>query len=597
MSSTQSPIPSLAQTRTSSPVPIMDIRHLSRQIDTQYRSWMMRMNGGTSPTFHSAAFADWYVHASASPGQMALFMADAASRWARLASHAIDSVANPEDTGSCASIAKTDHRFDGAEWNSWPYNIWRDAFLLGEEWVGECATRVDGVNETNSHLVGFTARQFWDALSPSNFPVTNPVIIERMQRTNGGSLMRGTRHLIEDFNKVSGLQKEYSSSHLVGRDVAISPGKVVFRNRLIELIQYAPTTEQVHPEPILLVPAWIMKYYILDLAPQHSLIRHLVAQGFTVFVISWHNPTAADADLGMNDYLNLGIRAALDAVNAICPHAAIHTAGYCIGGTLLAIAAAAMARDGDNRLASVTLLTAQTDFTEAGELKLFITPSQLSFLRAMMAEQGYLDSKQMGGAFQMLRANDLIWSRITHEYWMGERAQSNDMMDWNADGTRMPARMHGEYLEKLFLKNELAEGHYLVDGRPVALADIHIPIFALGTESDHVAPWRSAYKINLFSPAEITFALTNGGHNMGVIAEPGHPGRRHHILTRPAGGATLDPDYWLEHAEKHDGSWWCSWTRWLRDRSGHPVSPPAIGAPDQGFAPICDAPGTYVLEK
>ncbi|HRO60990.1 MAG TPA: alpha/beta fold hydrolase, partial [Burkholderiaceae bacterium] len=283
---------------------------------------------------------------------------------------------------------------------------------------------------------------------------------------------------------------------IVGRDVGITPGKVVLKNRLIELIQYSPTTEVVHPEPILIVPAWIMKYYILDLSPHNSLVRYLVSQGHTVFCVSWKNPNSEDRDLGMDDYIDLGLRAAIDTVEATVPGQKIHATGYCLGGTLLSIGAAAMARDGDDRLATVTLFAAQTDFTEPGELALFIDDSQVSLLDARMAETGYLTAAQMAGAFQLLRSYDLLWSRIVSEYLMGDRASLNDLMAWNADATRMPARMHSEYLRRLFLNNDLAEGRYQVDGRLISMHDLRVPVFAVGTVKDHVAPWRSAFKLH-----------------------------------------------------------------------------------------------------
>ena len=378
----------------------------------------------------------------------------------------------------------------------------------------------------------------------------------------------------------------------------MTPGTVVFRNRLIELIQYHPTTERVHPEPVLIVPAWIMKYYVLDLSPENSLVRYLLDQGHTVYCISWHNPTAADRNLSLEDYRRLGIVQARQAVSAIQPERDINAVGYCIGGTLLAIEAARMARDREREFASLTLLAAQVDFTEPGELELFIDESELSLLEDAMWAKGYLETREMAAAFQMLRSSDLIWSRMVRQYLLGERDKVTDLMAWNADGTRMPYRMHTEYLRRLFLANELAYGRYCVDARPIALSDIRAPIFAVATETDHIAPWHSVYRIHLLTDTDVTFALTRGGHNAGIVSEPGHPRRHFRLSTTGSEDPYRDPDVWLDKAERHEGSWWRAWHAWLAEHSGARRSmPPEVGNTEAGYPPLEPAPGSYVFER
>jgi polyhydroxyalkanoate synthase subunit PhaC len=338
----------------------------------------------------------------------------------------------------------------------------------------------------------------------------------------------------------------------------------------------------------------VPKYYILDLSPHNSLIRWLVNEGHTVFAISWRNPGAEMRDTAFEDYRVRGVLAALDAVGAICPGAKVHAVGYCLGGTLLSVTAAAMARESDERLASVTLFAAQTDFTEAGELQLFISEDQLDFLDDLMRAQAYLDSRQMAGAFGMLRSNDLIWSRAVRQYLLGECELPNDLMAWNADGTRLPARMHSEYLHRLFLDNDLAEGRFPAAGRPVSIGDIHVPLFVVATETDHIAPWRSVYKLHLLTDTDLTFVLTSGGHNAGVVSEPGHPRRHYRIRQRLSGAPYVGAAEWFTRAALRQGSWWPAWQGWLAGYSGGPVAPPRLGC--KQYPPLANAPGHYVLE-
>jgi polyhydroxyalkanoate synthase len=463
------------------------------------------------------------------------------------------------------------------------------AVLLGEAWWDTVARSPGGVARPSERMVAFTTRQMLDVLSPSNVPWLNPEVIEAARATNGRNFLEGFGNYLRDQSRA------VDTGFRVGRDVAATPGKVVYRNELIELIQYAPATPKVAAEPVLIVPAWIMKYYILDLSPGNSLISWLVGQGYTVFAISWRNPGAEMRDTPFDRYRSDGVMAAVAAVRAICGPARIHATGYCLGGTLLTIAAAAMARDGDDGLASLSLFAAQTDFTEAGELQLFITTDQLNFLDDMMETQGFLTSEQMGGAFQMLQSNDLVWSHMIRAYMLGKQDQPFDLMAWDADGTRMPARMHIQYLRSLFLNNDLAEGRFEVGGEPLAMDDIRLPMFVVGTEHDHIAPWHSVFKLHLLNDGEITFVLTSGGHNAGIVSEPGHRGRHFRIHTRAAGARTRGPDEWQRDTVPRDGSWWVEWSQWLKARSTSQIDPPPMGA--AGFMPLCDAPGNYVLER
>jgi polyhydroxyalkanoate synthase len=575
--------------------------HIPETIDRMVNANLARGTAGISPAVVAMAYLDWLMHLGLAPGKQALLNEKAIRKMVRMMLYAFKSGQDPT-TPPCIEPLPQDHRFDDPSWRQWPYNLIYQSFLLTQQWWYNATTRNRGVNKQNEAIVSFVTRQILDMFSPSNLPLTNPEILKATMEEGGQNLVRGWTNFMTDMEKlVAGkpLGDDAEQEFVVGRDVAATPGKVIYRNHLIELIQYQPATPQVYAEPVLIVPAWIMKYYILDLSPHNSMIRYMVQQGHTVFAISWKNPTAEDRDLGMEDYHQQGLIAAIDAVSTILPGRKIHTVGYCLGGTLLSIAAATMARDGDNRVKTMTLFAAQTDFTEAGELLLFINESQVAFLEDMMWDQGYLDADQMVGAFQLLRSNDLIWSRLVHDYLLGKRQTLNDLMAWNADQTRMPFRMHSEYLRHIFLGNELATGHYKVNGRSIAITDIRAPIFTVATEQDHVAPWRSVYKINLLADAdEVTFLLTSGGHNAGIVSEPGHGRRSYQMASRTDQDRYVDPDTWQATTSKQQGSWWPAWQAWLVQHSAeHLVQPPALGAPEKGLYPICDAPGTYVLRK
>jgi len=563
-------------------------------LDTLANAWRAHSTGGLSPAAGLLAWYDWALHLSLSPGKQRSLIEKGLHKQQRLARYALR-VASAHDCPTCIEPLEQDRRFAAPAWQQWPFNVIHQGFLLQQQWWHNATTGVRGVSRHHENMVTFAGRQWLDMWSPSNFIWTNPEVLDAIRASGGANLWRGAMNFLEDARRLALDDAPAGVEGFeVGKDVAVTPGKVVFRNHLIELIQYSPTTPDVHAEPVLIVPSWIMKYYILDLSPHNSMVKYLVDQGHTVFILSWKNPTAADRDLGLEDYRWLGVMDALDAVTAIVPERKVQAVGYCLGGTLLAIAAAAMARDGDERLQSLTLLASETDFRESGEIALFIDDSQLAWLEAGMWDKGYLDGKQMAGAFQMLNSRDLIWSRRVREYLLGERQTFNDLMAWNADVTRMPYRMHSEYLRRLYLDNDLAEGRYRVGGRPVALADIEVPMFIVGTVRDHVAPWPSVYKMHLLSDAELTFVLTSGGHNAGVVSEPGHPRRSFQIATRAPGDRYVDPQQWRATTPLKEGSWWPAWQQWLAQRSAGRVAPPAMGGTQ---APLGDAPGTYVAMR
>ena len=564
-------------------------------LDRALHAGMGRMTGGLAPSALLGGYLHWAAHLAASPGKQI-----------ELATKAVKgSVDNLVFAANCAGgnacdpcerALSQDHRFRAPEWQHFPFNVYAHSFLSAERWWEAATTGIRGLSKSHQDMATFAARQFIDVASPSNFVLTNPQVLARAQAEGGMNFQRGLSNLIADWRRADAGERPAGCERFkVGETVAATPGKVVHRTPLAEIIQYAATTDQVKPEPIVIVPAWIMKYYILDLSPANSLVKFLTEQGFTVFMISWKNPGSEDRDLGFDDYRTQGVLPAIEAAISITGASKVHAVGYCLGGTLLAITAAAMARDHDERLASLCFLAAQADFTDAGELMLFINESQVAFLEDMMWERGYLDSGQMAGAFQLLRSNDLIWSRMVHDYLMGERSAPTDIMAWNADATRMPYRMHSQYLRSLFLNNDLAEGRFAAAGRPVSLHDIRVPTFAVGTEQDHIAPWRSVFKFLFLTDADVTFVLTSGGHNAGILSEPGHCDRHFRMTSHRHDETFVDLTAWLATTAIREGSWWTAWTDWLVQRSGEPATPPPLGRAGSKFVLLGDAPGQYVL--
>lgn len=580
---------------TTDHIPDAAPEHRYETLDRATRAAMARLTGGLTLHAAAAAWTDWAMHLSRAPGRQAELAEIARDGWMRLAMGTMGLLPenNPEED-TAFTPRPEDRRFDHPGWSQPPFALWKDSFLATESFWTEASRSIRGMRPRSGERVGFMMRQMLDALSPSNLPLTNPEVLERSRAEQGANLVRGAQAWAGDVAAALRHATQTGESRFkVGDTIAATPGKVVLRTRLMELIQYAPTTDTVHAEPILIVPAWIMKYYILDLSPSNSLIRHLVDRGHTVFCISWVNPDESLREVSLEDYRTEGVMAALDAVTGIVANQKVHACGYCLGGTMLMIAAAAMARDGDDRLASITLLAAQTDFTEAGELLLFIDDSQIAYLEDMMWDQGYLDREQMSGAFRALRAEDLVWQRAVRRYLLAEADPDLDIFAWNADSTRMPARMHSDYLRSLFLENRLSAGRFSVEGRVIALKDISAPMFVLGTEEDHIAPWRSVYKATLFTEHDLRFCLTSGGHNGGILSPPGKRGRHYRLGHRTPDKQYMDPDTWLSRHAPQDGSWWTPWGEWLARHSSAKVAPPALGS--GRFAPLCDAPGTYVF--
>jgi polyhydroxyalkanoate synthase len=575
------------------PQPQDAVTQLLDDMDRRLRGGLATLVGGQSPWAASEAWRDWAFHLATSPGRQMELIGNAAQAAAKLWTSALDTGQKPW----AFEPLSTDRRFRAPAWERFPFSLLAQCQLALEAQWRLATHDLRGVSEHHLRRVEFLGQFVLNALAPINSALTNPEVLDAVATTGGRNFLEGARLYVEDLSRLAvGGRLTGLEAFKVGRTMAITPGEVVFRNDLMEVIQYAPTTPKVRAEPILIVPAWIMKYYILDLTPETSLVRHLVEQGFTVFIISWRNPGAEAHDVSFEDYRLRGVETALEVVGRIVPGEKVQAVGYCLGGTALAITAATRDRDGRDGLLTLSLLAAQTDFEDAGELMLFIDESQLTLLEDMMLVQGYLDANQMSGAFYALRANDMLWSQVVDRYLIGKPKPLGPLDAWLADSTRMPAKMHGEYLRELFLEDSFAHGRYETPGGVVALKDITTPLFALGAERDHIAPWRSVYKIELYGSTDTTFLLTGGGHNTSVVSPPGKTGAYFWVRTTKHVQPYVEPEVWQTTALKESGSWWPCWTAWLNSRAGgRMVDPPAMGG--GAMEPLGPAPGTYVYES
>jgi polyhydroxyalkanoate synthase len=419
---------------------------------------------------------------------------------------------------------------------------------------------------------------------------TNPQVIHETIQSGGQNLVRGMEHFMRDM-QVGQLKMTDTDAFAPGRNLAVTPGQVIYRNKLIELIQYAPSTELVYAIPLLIIPPWINKYYVLDMQPHNSLVKFLVEQGYTVFVVSWKNPDASMEETTFEDYLTLGVLAALEVVKEICGSAQVNVVGYCIGGTLLAMALSYLAAREDHSVNAATFLVTLLDFSEVGDTCVFMDEPQIEYVEGQMMLRGYLDSRSMATMFNLLRANDLIWSNVVNNYLMGKEPPAFDLLYWNNDGTRMARAAHSFYLRNTYLENNLIKPNKIVlKGVPIDLRRIHQQIYAVGTQQDHIVPWQSAWQISRLVGGPVRFVLAGSGHIAGVISPPG---KERGYRTNDKRAESVEQ--WLEGAEQHQGSWWTDWVAWLSSRSGERV--PARSTGCATHQPIMPAPGSYVLEK
>jgi polyhydroxyalkanoate synthase len=487
-----------------------------------------------------------------------------------------------------------DNRFKDPDWSNTQYfDFWKQAYLITSRWAEDLTRNTEGIDDKTRKKALFYLNQMLAAFSPSNFPLTNPEVVRTTLQTNAANLVQGMAHFVQDLEQSKDLLRISQtdlSAFEIGRNLAVTPGKVIFQNDLIQLIQYAPMTEEVYERPLLVVPPWINKFYILDLVPEKSFVKWAVEQGFTVFLVSWVNPDARLAQRSFEDYMRDGILAAVDAVVRQTGSAKINALGYCVGGTLLATALAYMAAKGDDRVASASFLAAQVDFSEAGDLLVFIDDTQLKALEEMMAEQGYLDGSRMAAVFNMLRPRDLIWPYVVNNYLLGKKPFPFDLLYWNADSTRLPAANHAFYLREFYHLNRLAKGEMQLGGIKLDLSRVKIPIYELFTREDHIAPAASVYRGSKLFGGKVRHAMAGSGHIAGVVNPPAKTKYQYW-----SGGRGSSLEEWIATAKETPGSWWPDWTSWLAQHSGAKV--PARNPSNGPLWAIEDAPGSYVKNR
>jgi len=498
-----------------------------------------------------------------------------------------------EPVAPVAAPEPRDKRFADPEWSSNQfYDFLKQAYLLTVGWANRLVHDAKGLDPHTHHKAEFYVRQIANAISPSNFIFTNPELLRETVSSNAANLVRGMHMLAEDIAAGHGelkIRQSDATGFEVGRNLAVTPGKVIFENELLQLIQYAPSTPTVRRRPLLIVPPWINKFYILDLTPEKSFIRWSVAQGLTVFVISWVNPDRQLAQKTFEDYIREGPLPALEIIEKVTGERSIDTMGYCVGGTLLAATLAYMAAEGDDRIASATFLAAQVDFTHAGDLKVFVDEEQIAAREREMSERGYLEGSKMATAFNMLRSNDLIWPYVINNYLKGKEPPPFDLLYWNSDATRMPAANHSFYLRNCYLDNRLAKGEMVIGGRKLDLRSIKIPVYNLATREDHIAPPKSVLLGSKFFGGRVRFVLAGSGHIAGVINPPDKTKYQYWTGPKPT---SANLERWLSKAKEHAGSWWPDWLDWLKtqDATEAPARAPGGGV----LPPIEDAPGRYV---